>query len=328
MNLEQRAKAFLKLACYTGVEVTSQFLRRTSEHFPQAEIPRIHNLAEGIYKPADDQYALSIWSRSAAGQDREIYKDVLSPQSDGSWILHYAAKAGMLDGAINKSLFACMSDKVPLFVIVTARSSDSPGGARYKILGPAIIEEFDPVNRRFLVRGCSLFVTSQIVKPEDEEEAISLSIRNQLVMPFQVKESRTEYLTKRNVRERAFRKIILEEYGCLCTVCQSSFILPLGTKESLVEAEAAHIISIEESGPDDPRNGLSLCRRHHWAFDSGLFTIKETYEIKVSQSVLQAERRRFDLEEYDGESIISPEHEICRPHEKALQWHQKKVFRI
>jgi len=328
MNQEERAQAFLRLSRFTGVEVTSQFLRQTEKHFPQARIPRLHNLAEGIFKPAGDSYALCIWSRSAAGQDREIYHDIFSPQLDGSWTMHYAAKEGSLDVAANRSLFACMKDKVPLLVIVTARPKESPGGARYKILGPAIIEGYDSSSRRFFVRGCSSIVASCIVQPENEEETIGLSIRNQLVMPFQVKEVRAEYFTRRDIRDKAFRKIVLEEYRCICAACQSKFILKQKDGEPLVEAQAAHIISVEARGPDDPRNGLSLCRRHHWALDHGLFTITDSNEIKVSSSVLQAERRRFDLEEYEGESLIPPAHEICRPHEEALHWHQKKIFRL
>lgn len=326
-NLEKRAQAFLKLSRFTGVEVTSQFLRQTEQHFPQAEVPCLHNLIEGIYKPAGDSYALCIWSRSAAGQDREIYHDVFSPQSDGSWTMQYAAKKGNLDAAVNRSLFACMRDKVPLIVIVTTRSQKSPGGSRYKILGPAIIEGFDSTSRRFFIRGCSTLVTFQIVQPENEEDAVGLSIRNQLIMPFQVREVRTEYVVKREVRERAFRKILLEEYRCLCAVCQSKFILKQKNDEPLIEAEAAHIISVQAKGPDDPRNGLSLCRRHHWSFDNGLFTVTDSNEIKVSPSVFQAKRRRFDLEEYEGESLVPPAHEICRPHEEALHWHQKNKYR-
>lgn len=54
MNQEERAQAFLRLSRFTGVEVTSQFLRQTEKHFPQAGTPRLHNLAEGIFKPAGD----------------------------------------------------------------------------------------------------------------------------------------------------------------------------------------------------------------------------------------------------------------------------------
>lgn len=327
MNLEQRAQAILKLSRITGVDVTSHFIRQTSSYFPQAEIPRIHNLAEGIYKPASDKYALCIWSRSAAGHDHEIYPDVFLPQSDGSWVMHYAAKSGPLDSAINSSLFACMSDKIPLIVIVTSKPKESPGGARYRILGSAIIEDFEPSNRRFLVRGCSSLVASQLIQPDKDDDVADFMIRSQVIMPFHVRETRKEYLTKHEARERAFRQIILEEYNQVCAVCQSKFYLKLSDIEPLVEAEAAHIIPVNFQGPDDPRNGLSLCRRHHWSFDKGLFTVTENREIEVSPSVLQAERLKFDLEEYKGMPIIAPTHDIYQPHEKALYWHKQNVFK-
>lgn len=328
MNLDARAQAILKISKFTGLDLTSHFLRDTSTHFPQADILRIHNLAEGIYKPASDKYAFCIWSRSATGHDHEIYPDIFLPQPDGSWIMHYAAKSGSLDSAINSSLFACLHDKVPLLVIVTSKPSESPGGSRYRMLGPALVEDFEPSNRRFLVRGCSSLIAAQLIKPDKELETADFMIRSQLIMPFQVKETRYEYLTKRQARERAFRQILLEEYNQACAVCHSKFFLRLHEIEPIIEAEAAHIIPVNAQGPDDPRNGLSLCRRHHWSFDKGLFTITENREIEVSPSVLQAERQKFDLEEYEGNHMISPTHEIFQPHDKALYWHKQNVFKF
>lgn len=54
MNVEQRTKAILELARFTGVEVSADFVKNTAEHFPQAGIPRIHTLIEGIYAYSDD----------------------------------------------------------------------------------------------------------------------------------------------------------------------------------------------------------------------------------------------------------------------------------
>lgn len=73
MDAEQRAKAILELARFTGVEVSADFLKNTGEHFPQAGIPRIHSLFEGIYKSAGDLYAFSVLSQSAILKEREIY---------------------------------------------------------------------------------------------------------------------------------------------------------------------------------------------------------------------------------------------------------------
>ncbi|WP_244531481.1 HNH endonuclease [Halogranum amylolyticum] len=47
------------------------------------------------------------------------------------------------------------------------------------------------------------------------------------------------------------------------------------------EVEAAHIYPRSENGADDPRNGLALCKLHHWAFDSGWLAVSDDYEILV-----------------------------------------------
>jgi len=59
----------------------------------------------------------------------------------------------------------------------------------------------------------------------------------------------------------------------------------------------------------------------------GLFIITDSRMVKVSPAVLRAERRRFDLEEYDGEALIGPASDACRPAEEALHWHRAKIYR-
>ena len=326
MNVEQRTKAILELARFTGVEVSADFVKNTAEHFPQAGIPRIHNLIEGIYKPAGDLYAFSIFSQSAIDKEREIYPDEIKMQDDGTWTLFYAAKNVPLENEPNKSLFACMQDKVPVLVIARSAPGDRPG-ARYRMFGPAIIESFDPASRRFAMRGASASVSDQVRRYSDLESAALLDIRSRLILPFQVGQARDSYVRDQETRERAFRRVLLDEYRGQCAVCQAKFLLREEGKPDLLEATAAHIISVEALGPDDPRNGLSLCRRHHWAFDEGLFTVTDAVTVRVSPAVLRAERRRFDLEEYDGEALVAPAHEICRPHEEAIRWHRQRIFR-
>jgi hypothetical protein len=326
MNLEQRTKAILELAKFTGVDVSADFLKNTSEHFAQAGIPRIHSLIEGIYKPAGEKYAFSVLSQSAILKDHEIYPDEVTFQADGSWTFQYSAKKTPLEAEPNKSLFACLEDNVPVLVVVKV-THGSQEGARYRILGPALIEGFDPGSRRFIMRGASAPLVDQVIRYSSLESAALIDIRSRLIMPFGMGQIRESYISDKEAREKAFRRILLEEYRAQCAVCQSKFLLRDEGKASLVEADAAHIISVSAAGPDDPRNGLSLCRRHHWAFDEGLFTVTDAMMIKVSPAVLRAERRRFDLKEYDSESLVAPAHEICRPHEEAIHWHQKQVFR-
>lgn len=326
MNLDLRLHALIELSAYTGREVPADFIRLTSDHFPAAGIDRIHHLIEGIYKPAGSPYTFCIWSKSAAGMDEEVYSDELSIDDDGSWTFRYAAKSGDLNSSVNQSLMNCWRDRVPVLVIVTTRASSASKSARYRILGPALIEDFKRQTRLFSLRGCSQILCDEIKSRSTPLDAEILSLRNLLITPFNLHEKRSVYGTYRDVRDQAFRRIILDEYRCQCTVCQSKFLLRQEGKESLVEAEAGHIIPVQFRGPDDPRNGLSFCRRHHWAFDQGLFTVTDGRRIKVSPAVQRAVREKFDLEEYDGETVIPPASEACVPNEEALHWHQKKVF--
>ncbi|MFN7964067.1 MAG: HNH endonuclease [Acidobacteriota bacterium] len=153
-----------------------------------------------------------------------------------------------------------------------------------------------------------------------------MDLSSGLVVPFEIGEHRERYIVSRVARDRAFRTIVLEEYRNQCAVCQSMFILR-ETERSYIEAEAAHIVSVPQLGPDDPRNGLSLCRRHHWAFDNGFFCVTDSMEVRVSPTVKRAVRERFDLEEYDTQPLIPPAHESCRPSLEAVEWHRRKVFK-
>jgi hypothetical protein len=233
---------------------------------------------------------------------------------------------GLLDSAINRSLFACLEDKQPLLVIVTSRGKEHPEGARYRLLGPALLTGYDAPTRRFQVAGSIPAVVEPLAgigTPIQIEESY---LRSGLILPMSVAEERARYITNREVRDQAFRQMVLGEYGRICCLCRSMFVLR-EKDTTLCEAEAAHIIPVLEKGPDDIRNALSLCKRHHWAFDAGLFAISDANEALVSPAVRRAERQKFDLEEYDGEGIVGPTSPICRPDAGALSWHREHRFR-
>lgn len=263
----------ITLSRYFGTDQTAAFLRDTATHCPQAGIDHIHSLAMGIYKPQGSPYALSIWSQSAVGAAREIYPDSLTLQADGRWSMRYAPMEGSLDKGVNAALFACLRDRVPILAIVTVAPKSARGGARYRLLGLAQLTGFDEMTRHFLLEGNSpATIDSLRASGSTEDELEEVDIRDGLVVPFQIGEPRARYVASREARDKAFRRIVLEEYGCLCAVCRSTFVLKEDGR-SYVEAEAAHIIPLPHRGPDDPRNGLALCRRHHWALDNGFFGI-------------------------------------------------------
>lgn len=325
MTSDERARLFLRLARYIGTEVPARFLQRTGEEHPEWGVPHLHSLQEGIYKPAGSAYALAVKSRSALGAEPEAYPDRIVRRPDGSWTMLYAAKQGALENAVNRSLFACQRDQLPVLVIATSRRKEAPGGVLYRILGPAFIERFDSESRRFELVGCTPALATSlapVASPEEQEEAY---LRQRLALPLVIAEPRAEYVVSRAARDSAFRWLVVDEYYRLCAVCKSRFVLRQPDRE-VVEAEAAHIIPVEKQGPDDPRNALSLCRRHHWAFDEGLFTVTDTLEVRVSPVVQRAMRQHFDLEEYAGEPLVRPAHAACVPADESLAWHRRERF--
>ena len=242
--------------------------------------------------------------------------------------MDYAPKGGGLESAVNRSLLKVMEDKLPLLVIATSRSKSSRAGARYRILGLAMIESFDARAQLFHLRGASTAVLEGFKGVNSsEEELAQVEIREHLILPMELHEPRPMYTASRAARSSAFGAIVLEEYRRQCCVCGSMFVLREPVRGALVEAEAAHIIPVHAKGPDDPRNGISLCRRHHWAFDAGLFTVTAGLLVRLSPAVTRAEQNRFDLAEYDGELVARPARESCEPDSRALEWHQSKVFR-
>jgi putative restriction endonuclease len=95
-----------------------------------------------------------------------------------------------------------------------------------------------------------------------------------------------------------------------------------------VEADAAHIISKGNRGTDDPRNGLALSRSVHWAFDQGIFTISDQFEVIIHPEARKASTKAFPLLETDRKRILLPSDSAFHPHQEALAWHRKERFGI
>ncbi|RKD95804.1 HNH endonuclease [Halopiger aswanensis] len=128
-----------------------------------------------------------------------------------------------------------------------------------------------------------------------------------------------EYTTvQRRVRSSAFRTEVKSAYEHRCAICGTSREAPDGTRD----IEAAHIYPKRENGRDAVRNGLALCRLHHWAFDAGWLAIADDYRVLVAD--------RPDLEGYEefaaleDEPLQLPADEDKRPHAAFLAAHRER----
>ena len=136
------------------------------------------------------------------------------------------------------------------------------------------------------------------------------------VVPEQVEEENPN-------RSTAFRKEIMRLYNYTCAVCR----LRIVTMDGESATDAAHIIPFHISHSDDIRNGISLCKLHHWAFDKGLISLSRAYKVIVSPLMSDRHPTEWLLTEQRDKSILLPEHDLLHPAQDALKWHRNEVLR-
>lgn len=281
-------------------------------------IDRIHPLIEGIYKPAWSPFALSV-----ASMLKSPYADVINHVEGGHWWMKYSPKSGGMGIAQNVALLNCMRQHEPLLVLKQSSDKTGPRGTRYRLLGLGLIERFDAQHNVFIIRGVELATLEAVCADLPEEEALATALRTEIVMPFTLFEQpdRAIYQVSKEKRDVAFSKVVLDEYGYTCAVTGQKY-----RSKHHVEAQAAHVVPKKVHGSDDPRNGLALSHTLHWAFDVGLFTISDQYEVLVHPKAPMANGKAFPLLGMDKRQLILPEDEEFWPHPDALEWHRKEVF--
>ena len=83
---------------------------------------------------------------------------------------------------------------------------------------------------------------------------------------FEEERLRVTHLSSRIIRDRLFRRLILQAYDKRCAVTGLKLINGGGR----AEVDAAHIRPVEANGPDILSNGIALSDTAHWMFDRGL----------------------------------------------------------
>lgn len=276
----------------------------------------------GIFKPAWSDYALSIVIRLSSPYDN---KDEVIYLDDGRWLMTYSPRAGGLKIADNRALIKCMDDKEPIGVFrQLTDKTDRKQGSTYRVLGLGLVTGYDAKTDVFIVESINRDALEKITQSIDDDLRYEVQLYSQIMNAFQpfVKEESITYTTTMPKRDKAFREIVIREYDFTCAVCGLKFHWG-----KLIEATAAHIVPKHKNGTDDPRNGVSLCRTHHWAFDMGAFSLNDNYEILLGTSVQEADSSNFTLLEMEGQSIQLPTDDMFQPHPKAIEWHRQNVWR-
>jgi putative restriction endonuclease len=97
------------------------------------------------------------------------------------------------------------------------------------------------------------------------------------------------------------------------------------TPTKIPEVEAAHIIPRGDNGTNDPRNGISLCCSHHWAFDRLLWTLSPDHKIVVPRTI-KAIPGNTELVSVSGKLLRLPKETRLAPALEAIEHHRKRTI--
>jgi putative restriction endonuclease len=152
-------------------------------------------------------------------------------------------------------------------------------------------------------------------------EAARATLRDRLDSEPELTDETDFETHQRRARDRAFADLVTEAYDGRCAVCGRRREAPDGR----TEVEAAHVYPKRVGGRDDVRNGLALCRLHHWAFDVHWFAVDDDHRILVTERGEDAPERAgaAEFEALAGEHLHLPDEERLRPHPLYLREHRE-----
>lgn len=126
-------------------------------------------------------------------------------------------------------------------------------------------------------------------------------------------------------RSGAFRRVVLEHYDHQCAAC--GLRLPDKHFQTSI-VDAAHIVPFSETRDDHPKNGMALCKNHHWAMDRHLIAPTPERLWRASPALVprrsSAER---ELQDLDGRPLLVPAERAYLPRPEALAWRADRLLR-
>ena len=240
---------------------------------------------QGIWKPKQMQYPISIKSRTESIYDDEFISDNR---------IKYRYMGDNPNHWVNVGLRECMINQIPLiYMHEVARG-------KYLIQWPVFVVVDDIKSLSFIVEAQS----KSYILPE-----------NQLMLS-EPGEVERRYATRQMIQrlhQATFRELVLNAYKEHCAICALKHRTLL---------DAAHIIGDgEKLGRAIVTNGISLCKIHHAAFDSNIIGITPDYLVHVREDILNeidGPMLKFGIQQMHGNKLILPKNIGSRPSKELL----------
>jgi putative restriction endonuclease len=140
--------------------------------------------------------------------------------------------------------------------------------------------------------GIALAGLSKTLDPQNafrvelDDANVDLNTASLVRAPLYEQERHIEQiLVNRKIRDASFRERVIAAYENRCAVTGIRVVNGGGR----VEAQAAHIWSVQEGGPDVVQNGIALSATVHWLFDRHLISLTDHFGLLVSHNRVPTE---------------------------------------
>ncbi|MHB9880127.1 HNH endonuclease [Pacificimonas sp. ICDLI1SI03] len=184
-------------------------------------------------------------------------------------------------------------------------------GRAIQSIRPIVDEDFN----RIIAAG--LVEEDDILPRADETQSGIPSSFHEEPEPYVAAVDRSTVLVERKIRDRQFRRRILDAYDCRCALTGMQWINGGGR----AEVQAAHIMSVEAGGPDTSANGIALSGTAHWMFDRGLISLSDQGAILLSQKINDMDGVERLI--HNDRQARLPNNPAERPHPRYLAWHRE-----
>jgi putative restriction endonuclease len=183
-----------------------------------------------------------------------------------------------------------------------------------------------PVNRKALMDA---IVETYFSKTGASPTSVYDTLREEIQTTRRLKELQmadfrldwTEIMADKR-RDYSFRDAILFLYDFSCAVCR----LRLKTSTGNTIVDASHIAPFNRFQNDDLRNGIALCKTHHWLFDEGLISLDADHTVLVSNVLHESHPTEWYITQYKGMKVRLPQEKQFHPHPDAIEWHRENVY--
>lgn len=249
----------------------------------------------GIRKPANCRAALTIMTvHTPEGRERP-YEDVLG--ADG--LPRYKMRGDARSDADNRGLRAAMELGLPVIWLVGV----APG--LFQTVFPVFLIGEEPALHQFVLAYDKDQVRQEPDSPLEE-----------VMRRWAVRETETR------LHQRVFRSMVMLAYHTTCAVCSLRHS-PL--------LDAAHIVEDRhELGVAAVRNGLSLCKIHHAAYDAGILGISPELNIHIRADILDeidGPLLEHGIKGLHGQRVaVLPDRRGDRPDPALLDWRYQRFL--